>query len=300
MVDSKFFFFFSWSISYRLAPEYPFPSGYNDNLRATTWLLKNAHIFDLDARRVAITGDSAGGNFAAGVSQAIHDDVTLPNLKLQVLLYPGLQQLDFHSHSYQKYEAEFGNCGALTRERVSDFISLYLHGKIDPEMIHRSVHNHHVSQDLLDTSPVFKYVDRDCIPKEMRVSEKHTKQREEMERRSGSDEVWNHVQEYYLDPRFAPIVREDLGGLPQAMITTCGFDCLRDDGVHYARRLSDAGVGVYYKDYESAFHGVIWATKNVQFKVGKEMLSDVIDFIKENIWNMYLCEQIHEFNYSYL
>nr|XP_054771435.1 arylacetamide deacetylase-like [Lytechinus pictus] len=272
------------SIDYRLAPEHPFPTGYCDNLRATTWFLKNAHTFGVDAQRIAISGDSAGGNFAAGVSQAIHDDATLPNIKLQILVYPGLQQLDFYSHSYQKYEAEFGDHGALTRGRVSDFVALYLHGKIDSTMVQRSVLlNDHVSQDLLDTSPVFKYVDRDLIPKGMRVSEKHTKQWEEMERRAGSDEVWNHVQEFYLDPRFAPIVRDDLKGLPQAMIVTCGFDCLRDDGVHYARRLSDAGVKVHHKDYESAFHGVIWATKNVQFEVGKEMLSDVIDFISKHV-----------------
>ena len=269
--------------SYRLAPEHPFPAGFNDSHRATVWFLNNAHTFGVDAQRVALAGDSCGGTFAAGLCQIIHDDPAIPSPKLQILIYPGLQQLDFRSHSYQKYEAEFGNDGALTRERVGDFMCMYLHGKADPTAVRCSVYNEHVSQILVDTLPAMKYVDRALIPEQMRLAEKHTKQWQEMDTCCGKEAVWNQLEKYFLDARFAPLTRGELRGLPKAMITTCEFDNLRDDGYFYARRLSGAGVTVLYKNYEGAFHGILWPTKNVQFDVGKQMLSDVISFIKENL-----------------
>ena len=78
-----------FSTNYRLAPENPFPAGFDDCLAATTWILKHAAGYSGDTARVAIAGDSAGGNFAAGVAACLGQQGPNPISKL-LLAYPTL------------------------------------------------------------------------------------------------------------------------------------------------------------------------------------------------------------------
>jgi acetyl esterase len=75
------------SIDYRLAPEHPAPAGADDAYAAYRWARENAGLLGADPERVAVGGDSAGGNLAAAVSQrARNEQAPLP--ALQLLLYP--------------------------------------------------------------------------------------------------------------------------------------------------------------------------------------------------------------------
>jgi acetyl esterase len=77
------------AVDYRLAPEHPFPASHDDALTATQWAFDNASDLGVDARRIAVGGDSAGGNLAASVALDLKDD---PQRKIafQLLLYPGI------------------------------------------------------------------------------------------------------------------------------------------------------------------------------------------------------------------
>ncbi len=74
------------AVNYRLAPEHPYPAGLNDVIAAVSWIAKNASSLGVDADRLAIGGDSAGGNISAAV--CIHARDSGPKLCAQILIYP--------------------------------------------------------------------------------------------------------------------------------------------------------------------------------------------------------------------
>lgn len=74
------------SVGYRLAPEHPFPAPHDDCWSVTEWVHQQARSFGGDPHRIAVCGDSAGGNLAAGVALRARDE-HLP-LALQALIYP--------------------------------------------------------------------------------------------------------------------------------------------------------------------------------------------------------------------
>jgi acetyl esterase len=74
------------SVDYRLAPEHPFPAPALDAVAATRWVFENARALGVDAGRVAVGGDSAGGNLAAVVAQALRGEARRP--VFQLLVYP--------------------------------------------------------------------------------------------------------------------------------------------------------------------------------------------------------------------
>ena len=87
------------SVDYRLAPEHKFPSAVDDAIAATKWIADNAARLGIDAARLMVGGDSAGGNLAAVVSLAARDGDG-PEIAGQVLIYPATDFSMTHpSHS---------------------------------------------------------------------------------------------------------------------------------------------------------------------------------------------------------
>jgi acetyl esterase len=86
------------SVDYRLAPEARFPAAADDCFEATQWVASNAADLGIDPERVAIGGDSAGGNLAAVVSLMARDRGG-PELRFQLLIYP-VTDADFETGSY--------------------------------------------------------------------------------------------------------------------------------------------------------------------------------------------------------
>ncbi|HEX7671597.1 MAG TPA: alpha/beta hydrolase [Polyangiaceae bacterium] len=99
------------SVEYRLAPEHRCPAAADDCLAATRWVLTHAEELGLDHRRIAVAGDSAGGNLSAVVSRETSGDARRP--ALQVLLYPALDatlSLPSHRTFAERYFLTAGMC----------------------------------------------------------------------------------------------------------------------------------------------------------------------------------------------
>ena len=95
------------SVDYRLAPDAKYPAAAEDCYAATRWASEHAAELGIDASRIAVAGDSAGGNLAAVVAQMARDRGG-PQIAFQVLVYP-VTDRDYSTGSY----AEHGNSDDL-------------------------------------------------------------------------------------------------------------------------------------------------------------------------------------------
>jgi acetyl esterase len=92
------------SVDYRLAPEHKFPAAVDDAVAATEWIAGNARSLDIDAGRLAVGGDSAGGNLAAVVALVARDR-NRPRLRHQLLLYPSTDLVMNDDPQRERFEA---------------------------------------------------------------------------------------------------------------------------------------------------------------------------------------------------
>ena len=109
------------AVDYRLAPEHKFPAAVDDSFAATVWIAANAERLGIDAKRIAVGGDSAGGNLATVVAMRCRD-AGGPKLAAQVLIYPVADVSTFETESHR----ELGEGYFLTRAAMEWFTGHYL------------------------------------------------------------------------------------------------------------------------------------------------------------------------------
>ena len=108
------------SVEYRLAPDDVFPAAINDCYNATRHISDHASTLKIDRSRIAVAGDSAGGNLAAAVCLKARDKETLP-VHSQWLIYP-ITDADTETDSYHKFGDDYG----LTKDLMTWFWNQYL------------------------------------------------------------------------------------------------------------------------------------------------------------------------------
>ncbi|TWT94590.1 alpha/beta hydrolase [Stieleria varia] len=116
------------SVDYVLAPERPYPGPLGDCADVTRWIATHGAEIGADQNRVAVAGDSAGGNLATAVTMALADEPF--SIRLQVLIYP-VTAADFSTESYRQFSEGFG----LTRANMQWFWQQHVgnpSGKLSP------------------------------------------------------------------------------------------------------------------------------------------------------------------------
>ncbi|WP_207956092.1 alpha/beta hydrolase [Rubrobacter marinus] len=114
------------AVAYRLSPENPFPAGVEDAYRATEWVVEHAGELGGDPSRVAVAGDSAGGNIAAVVALLARERGG-PPLVFQALVYPNTDAT-LGSASWEAFDGY-----VLTKEGMREAFGAYLSGGADPK-----------------------------------------------------------------------------------------------------------------------------------------------------------------------
>ena len=113
------------AVDYRLAPEHKFPAAVEDCLAAYTWLRAHGRELGADSARVAVAGDSAGGNLSAVVSQlAAAGEVPVPTC--QALIYPAVD-FSFETDSHR----DMVDGHVIPRDRVLWYMEQYLRSEAD-------------------------------------------------------------------------------------------------------------------------------------------------------------------------
>jgi acetyl esterase len=171
------------SVEYRRAPEHPFPAAVEDSVAAFRHIASEAATFGMDPRRLAVCGDSAGGNLSAVVSLQLRAEPLRP--AVQALLYPALDGTCSLPSVATLAEGYF-----LTRANIDWYYAHYV----------------------------------------------------------GTTVPRTH-------PDLSPLHADSVAGAPPALLVTCGFDPLRDEGAAYADRLRAAGVQVRLREERGLPHG---------------------------------------------
>ncbi|XP_062934528.1 arylacetamide deacetylase [Cynocephalus volans] len=258
------------STNYRLAPKYHFPIQFEDVYNALKWFLHKKVLakYGVNPERIGVSGDSAGGNLAAAVTQQLLNDPDVKvKLKIQSLIYPALQTLDVDSPSYR----ENSHFPVLSKSLMVRFWSEYF--TTDRSLEKAMLSNQHVP---VESSHLFQFVNWSSL-----LPEKFKKGHIYKNPTHGSSEL---AKKYpgFLDVRAAPLLADDkkLRGLPLTYVITCQYDVLRDDGLMYVTRLRNAGVQVTHNHIEGAFHGTL---SFPEFKISYRMKNQYINWLRENL-----------------
>lgn len=115
------------SVAYRLGPENKFPTAHNDAFAAYEWTVKNASSIKGDPAKIAVVGESAGGNLAANVSIMARDKKIMVPVH-QVLVYP-ITQANMNTESYKMY----ANAKPLNKPMMTWFTEKYLTTMIEAQ-----------------------------------------------------------------------------------------------------------------------------------------------------------------------
>ncbi|XP_064326636.1 arylacetamide deacetylase-like 4 [Phalacrocorax carbo] len=259
------------SVGYRLAPEHPYPTQFEDCLTATIHFMRTVQDYGVDPSRIIICGDSSGGTLTAAVAQALVNRKDLPKLRAQILIYPFLQCVDFNLPSYQQNE----QVPILFKERVLALGLKYINK--DLSFAEASLKGCHVPEDL--QLKYQKWVSPDHIPHEFK-----TRGYKPTTTHPFSEELYTQVKAVF-DPVFSPLLAEDsvIAQLPEAFILTCEFDVLRDDGLLYKKRLEDHGIKVTWCHLQEGFHGTLFLAvigTMTAFRSGNKGLEKIVNFLR--------------------
>ncbi|UKT65472.1 alpha/beta hydrolase [Pedobacter mucosus] len=115
------------SVAYRLAPENKFPTAHNDAFAAYEWAVKNASTIKADPAKIAVVGESAGGNLAANVSIMARDKKIMIPVH-EVLVYP-IAQANMNTESYKMN----ANAKPLNKAMMAWFTQKYLNTMIEAQ-----------------------------------------------------------------------------------------------------------------------------------------------------------------------
>ena len=134
------------SPEYRLAPEWVFPAAFDDCFAVLRWLYDNTTALDIDADRVALAGESSGGNLAAACALEARCLDQSP-IRLQLLNYPALAP-DFSSAAYQENE----HAPVLSSREMIYFWQSYLPRQLDTSDFRAAPLS---AKDLADVAPAY-------------------------------------------------------------------------------------------------------------------------------------------------
>ena len=190
---------------------------------------------------VTTSGDSAGGNLAAAVAMKLRDEQFYRPPKLQLLLYPVMQGVDFQLPSMMQNRIG----PRLTAGSMCYYVAMYLEGSDSNKDLY--CNNSHVDASVLQRYR-HKFLNVKWLPAKYRQNYVRPVPQ------PFDPQLWNRLKDKLLNPYFSPLIAETVSALPEAFVLTNEKDPLRDEALLYMMRLRKAGVNVTHC-HRQGYHG---------------------------------------------
>ncbi|CAF0754839.1 unnamed protein product [Adineta ricciae] len=257
------------SVEYRRVPEHYFPAAFDDCKLVAYELFQNALKYRIDVNRIALAGDSAGGNLALVITQSLIRDGFNP--RTACLIYPALQFFDFTLPSYRLYLPR-NILGVINEENFLSVMSELSESKV--KVTRDILFNNHTSAE--DKRRLRPYVN---AGKHLPISLPFDTDAE------GNENLVKNLN-FLISPKMSPLLvsDEELMQLPPIILFTTEFDILRDEGFILAERLKSLNKTLYHHHFPATFHGAhLLLYGPLKFDIAYEMVEHISRKIRENL-----------------
>ena len=262
--------------SYRLSPQHPFPEPLNDCMDVVEYVLDNGKTLGIDPARVAIGGDSAGGNMAAAISLRLQK-----KLALQLVLVPVLQIQNWQTIGFME-NTLYLNKSINSLDSIV-FLTNYLN--LPPEYAYQFLLNNHTSSSFKKSKYLDSVDQRKWMPRKY-VRTKELWDNLDHKKDFGNEELFRKIEGHLKEPLISPLIADDetLEGLPFTYIMTCGFDFIRDDGIMFHEKLKHLKVDTELAHYPEGFHNALMFPHGpLKMDIGVKIVADIVRILKNKL-----------------
>lgn len=237
------------------------------------YVIENSEALNIHPQKVAIGGDSAGGNMAAAISLRLKKKIAL-----QLLLVPTLQMANWNTTSFIE-NAPYLDKSINSPDSIY-FVLNYLNVdyKYGPDFLT----NNHTSA-AFKKSHYMALLDQNAwLPKQY-IRDESLKEHVELPKDFGNEELFSQIESRITDPMMSPLLADDdmLQDSPLTYVMTSGYDFIRDDGIMFSERLTNVGQKVILKHYHEAFHNALFFPHGpLKLDVGVRIVRDIAGILK--------------------
>ncbi|XP_002125949.3 arylacetamide deacetylase-like [Ciona intestinalis] len=240
---------------YRLAPEHPFPAPYDDCMNSTISFMKSSKRFNVDPKKIILSGDSAGGNLAMAVyiglieMQASDPTVELP--AMQALIYPILQMINYLTPSHVQNQKFM-----FSADLIPKFWLAYIGLNNQPWLGDVIARNGHVDKSDVELIEKWNLVSPNLIPDKYMHSGKVFELDDVVYDDTLDGDVRKLMKEMILNTKIAPLLASDeiISKIKKTLVLVCEYDPLRDDGIILHERIKALGGSVELQYLPNSLH----------------------------------------------
>ncbi|XP_022343965.2 neutral cholesterol ester hydrolase 1-like [Crassostrea virginica] len=263
------------SLNHRLAPQNPYPAGLDDVVKIVTHVSENANSLGIDSGRIAVGGDSSGGNLAAAAQ--LRPEMR-GKISMLLLLVPVLQAVNLKTIGF-KENVEYLHDSMNSPGSINFFLG-YL--GLDSSLYSDFLNNLHTTSEFKQGRFKFLFDQQKFLPKEFIRSEKYKHGINAIEN-IGNETTFQNIKDKLLTPTCFPLMAsdEELSRFPFTYVMAAGYDLIRDDAIMFAERLKDLDVEVQLSHIPDGFHNALVMFEGpLKTDVGVRTVNDIVKALK--------------------
>ncbi|XP_061163053.1 neutral cholesterol ester hydrolase 1-like [Saccostrea echinata] len=264
------------SVEYRLSPQNPYPAGLNDVANIVSYVFNNARDLGVHAGRIAVGGDSAGGNLAAAVELR---PKMRGKIEMLLLLVPVLQAVNTKTIGFTE-NVEYLHKSMNDPGQVNFFLN-YLN--LDHSLCDAFQSNLHTSAAFKQGEYKFLFDQQKYLPDEY-IRSKELKLKKTVIEDIGNETLFGVLKDKLTNPTVFPLMAsdEELSYFPFTYVMAAGYDLIRDDAIMFAERLRHLNKDVELSHIADGFHNaLVMFNGPLEVNVGVRTVNDIIRVLKK-------------------